>query len=47
MKAPEPGTQWSANIYRFDYDNGTTRYSWNPTVRNFHEPHNFGTILFK
>lgn len=45
--APAPGTQWKANIYRLDYDNGTTRFSWNPTVRNFHEPHNFGTILFK
>lgn len=45
--APEPGTQWRANIYRLDYDDGTARFSWNPTIRNFHEPHNFGTILFK
>lgn len=47
LSAPEPGTQWRANIYRFDYDEGMTRFSWNPTVRTFHEPHNFGTFLFK
>lgn len=45
--APEPGSQWRANIYRLDYDDGMTRFSWNPTIRNFHEPHNFGTIQFK
>jgi hypothetical protein len=45
--APTPGTQWKANIYRIDYDSGMTRFSWNPTTRNFHEPHNFGTFVFK
>ena len=45
--APLPGTEWKANIYRLDHDEGTTRFSWNPTVRNFHEPHNFGTFIFK
>ena len=45
--APAHGTLWKANIYRLDYDDGMTRFSWNPTTRNFHEPHNFGTFLFK
>jgi hypothetical protein len=45
--APLPGNQWRANIYRLDYDEGPTRFSWNPTIRNFHEPHNFGTFIFK
>jgi hypothetical protein len=47
MTAPLPGTQWRANIYRLDYNEVPTRFSWNPTVRNFHEPHNFGTFIFK
>jgi hypothetical protein len=45
--APLPGTEWKANIYRLDHDEGTTRFSWNPTVKNFHEPHNFGTFIFR
>lgn len=44
---PAPGTKWKANIYRLDYDEGITRFSWNPTDKNFHEPQNFGTIIFK
>ncbi len=46
-ESPGPGMKWRANIYRLDHDEGTTRFSWNPTVRNFHEPHNFGTFIFK
>jgi hypothetical protein len=45
--APKPGTQWRANIYRLDHDEGLTRFSWNPTNKNFHEPHNFGIFIFK
>jgi hypothetical protein len=44
---PLPGDTWKANMYRLDYDNGATRFSWQETERNFHEPHNFGTFIFK
>lgn len=47
IAAPMPGDQWRANIYRLDHDHGITRFSWNPTDKNFHEPHNFGTFIFK
>jgi hypothetical protein len=43
---PLPGETWKGNMYRLDYDNGTTRFSWQATERNFHEPHNFGTFIF-
>lgn len=45
--APQPGSHWKANIYRLDHDEGLTRFSWSPTVKNFHEPHHFGTFIFK
>lgn len=45
--APARGARWRANIYRLDHDKGLTRFSWNPTVNNFHEPDNFGTFIFK
>ncbi len=45
--APKAGTRWKANIYRLDHDEGTTRFSWSLTDKNFHEPHNFGTFIFK
>jgi hypothetical protein len=45
--APATGTKWRANIYRLDHDEGLTRFSWNPTEKGFHEPHNFGTFIFK
>lgn len=44
---PVAGTTWKANMYRLDYDAGTTRFSWSPTVKNFHEPHHFGEFVFK
>ncbi len=43
---PESGDKWKANMYRLDHDKGTTRFSWQKTERNFHEPHNFGTFIF-
>lgn len=45
--APTSGAQWKANIYRLDHDEGLTRFSWNLTDKNFHEPHSFGTFIFK
>jgi hypothetical protein len=47
MEAPKPGTRWKANMYRLDYDHGQTRFSWQKTDRNFHEPENFGTFIFR
>lgn len=44
---PEPGTRWRANFYRMDYDEGQARFSWQKTDVHFHEPHNFGTIIFR
>jgi hypothetical protein len=44
---PKKGDKWKANMYRLDYDKGMTRFSWQKTEINFHEPHNFGTFIFK
>jgi hypothetical protein len=43
---PKIGDTWKANMYRLDYDKGMTRFSWQKTDINFHEPHNFGTFIF-
>ena len=46
-RAPEPGDRWRANFYRIDYDDGLPRvWAWRPTMRNFHEPDRFGTLVF-
>ncbi len=47
IEPPVPGTEWRANFYRLDYDQGPARFSWQKTDVHFHEPHNFGTIRFK
>ncbi len=44
---PEPGTRWRANLYRIDYDEGMTPFSWQPFETNFHDYLNFGTFLFE
>ena len=44
---PVAGTRWRANMYRVDYDNGTTRFAWQKTSGNFHEYNSFGTFLFE
>jgi hypothetical protein len=41
------GTKWRANMYRLDYDNGTTQFAWSKTGNNFHEYNNFGTFIFE
>ena len=43
---PKKGTTWIANMYRLDYDNDQTRWSWQPIRKNFHDYNRFGTILF-
>lgn len=45
---PQPGSKWRANFYRMDYDDkNTTRWSWMPVGRSFHEYEKFGTLLFE
>jgi len=44
---PEPGTQWRINLYRIDYDNGSTSWTWKPVKTNFHDFQRFGTIRFE
>jgi len=44
---PVPGTKWRANMYRIDYDQGQTTFSWQPTSKTFHEIHKFGTFIFQ
>jgi hypothetical protein len=44
---PESGTKWRANLYRVDYDKGTTHWTWQPVRTNFHDYQSFGTLLFE
>lgn len=44
---PESGTRWRANLYRIEYDDGMTPFSWQPYETNFHDYRNFGTFLFE
>jgi len=44
---PVSGTVWRANLYRIDYDQGSTAYSWKPTRVTFHDLEKFGTIIFE
>jgi len=46
---PSTGTQWRANIYRIDYDNGVAnQWAWNKaTGGNFHDYNNFGILQFE
>lgn len=50
-RAPQPGTQWRANLYRIDYDDGYTTWTWQKTTKgtngNFHEYNMFGTLVFE
>lgn len=46
MEPPKKGDRWKANMYRLDYDKGPTRFSWQQTEKNFHEPSNFGIFIF-
>jgi len=44
---PDSGTRWRANLYRIDYDEGLTPWSWQSYETNFHDYNNFGTFLFE
>jgi len=44
---PSSGTKWRANMYRVDYDKGSSSFSWQKTTRSFHEYNSFGTFVFE
>jgi hypothetical protein len=44
---PQAGTRWRANIYRIDYDNGLSLWTWQPIQKDFHDYKLFGTIVFE
>jgi predicted TIM-barrel fold metal-dependent hydrolase len=45
---PQPGTQWRANFYRVDYDEGkTTSWDWARVGSSFHEFEKYGTLIFE
>ena len=45
---PASGIKWKINLYRNDYDFGDTKWwAWQPINKSFHEPENFGTLLFE
>jgi hypothetical protein len=45
---PESGTIWRANMYRIDYDSGTTQWAWETDAgSNFHNFREFGTFVFE
>jgi len=44
---PKKGTRWRANLYRIDYDEAYSSWTWQPVQTNFHDFARFGTILFE
>jgi hypothetical protein len=44
---PVSGTKWRANMYRIDYDKGTTYFTWQKVNKSFHEFNNYGTFIFE
>lgn len=44
---PTPGTRWRGNLYRIDYDDGVSTWTWQETRTNFHDYESFGTFLFE
>jgi hypothetical protein len=44
---PESGTRWRANMYRIDYDQGPTQFTWQKVSGTFHDYKKFGTFLFQ
>jgi hypothetical protein len=44
---PASGTKWRANMYRVDYDNGSSQSVWQKTKGTFHDYNSFGTFIFE
>jgi hypothetical protein len=44
---PKAGTEWRANFYRMDYDDGkATQWDWARVGQSFHEYEKFGVLRF-
>jgi hypothetical protein len=44
---PKSGTKWRANLYRIDYDQGQTPFTWQEVSGTFHDYQKFGTFAFE
>lgn len=44
---PKSGTKWRMNLYRIDYDEGYSGWTWQPVLTNYHDIERFGTIQFE
>ena len=43
---PAKGSRWRVNMYRIDYDDGVSTWSWQPVRTNFHDYESYGTLVF-
>ena len=43
---PRKGTEWRMNLYRIDYDEQYTSWTWKPVKSNFHDIDSYGTVVF-
>lgn len=43
---PAKGTQWRINMYRNDFDDNFTSWSWKPVKNNYHDYKMFGVVRF-
>lgn len=44
---PQKGTQWRINLYRIDYDDKYSSWTWQPVKGSFHEIESYGTLEFQ
>lgn len=44
---PGKGTQWRINLYRIDYDDNYSSWTWQRVNGNFHEIDSYGTLEFQ
>ena len=44
---PKSGTVWRANLYRIDYDEAQSSWTWQPVQTNYHDIQRFGRIQFE
>jgi hypothetical protein len=44
---PVSGTRWRANMYRIDYGQGQTTFTWQKVSGTFHDYKNYGTFIFQ
>ncbi|MEO5977761.1 MAG: carbohydrate-binding family 9-like protein [Chryseolinea sp.] len=41
------GTKWRTNMYRIDYDEAETYWTWQPVQSDFHDIERYGTLVFE